>query len=260
MRLGREIAENDSADATSLCDRTEAFANGSDQRNPIGMHIPSTDGASRRHTRSSVSPWNRARRACEATSRRALLRGGDATAPEQSDPLIRAAADTAPVMAAVWNTITRVDPGLLILSASSIEEEMVPLTAQDRTTAQLAVVFGSVALTLAAIGLSGVLSYGVARRTGEIAIRIALGAQSGRVISMILGETIGVVGVGLALGGGMAYAASRVIGSRLYGVGPQDPLTLAVATGLLLVVAFCAAYVPAARASRVDPMMALRQY
>jgi ABC-type antimicrobial peptide transport system permease subunit len=137
---------------------------------------------------------------------------------------------------------------------------MMPLTAQDRTTAQLAVVFGCVALTLAAIGLYGVLSYGVARRTGEIAIRIALGAQAGRVILMILGETIGLVGVGLALGGGMAYAASRLIDSRLYGVAPQDPLTLASATALLLLVAAGAAYLPAVRASRVDPMTSLRHY
>jgi hypothetical protein len=92
---------------------------------------------------------------------------------------------------------------------------MAPLTAQDRTTAELAVIFGSVALTLAAIGLYGVLSYGIARRTGEIAIRIALGAQRGRVISMILRETIGLVSAGLALGGGLAYAASRLIDSRL---------------------------------------------
>jgi ABC-type antimicrobial peptide transport system permease subunit len=136
---------------------------------------------------------------------------------------------------------------------------MAPLVAQDRATAQLAVVFGCVALTLAAIGLYGVLSYGIARRTGEIAVRIALGAQPGRVMSMILSETIGLVGVGLALGGGMAYAASRLINSRLYGVAPQDPATLALATGLLLVVALSAAYVPARRASKVDPMTALRQ-
>jgi ABC-type antimicrobial peptide transport system permease subunit len=151
-----------------------------------------------------------------------------------------------------------VDAALPIISATSIEEQMAPLTAQDRTTAQLAVVFGCVALTLAAIGLYGVLSYGIARRTGEIAIRIALGAQRGRVISMILRETIGVLSAGLALGGGLAYAASRLIDSRLYGVAPQDPLTLALATGLLLLVALSAAYLPAQRASRLDPMAALR--
>jgi putative ABC transport system permease protein len=121
------------------------------------------------------------------------------------------------------------------------------------------VVFGGVALTLAAIGLYGVLSHGIARRTGEIAIRIALGAQPGRVISMILRETVGLVSGGLVLGGGLAYVASRLIDSRLYGVDAQDPLTLALATGLLLLVALSAAYLPAQRASRLDPMAALRQ-
>jgi ABC-type antimicrobial peptide transport system permease subunit len=148
---------------------------------------------------------------------------------------------------------------LAIDSARSIEESMAPLTAQDRTTAQLAVAFGCVALTLAAIGLYGVLSYGIARRKGEIAVRIAVGAQPGRVIAMILRETIGLVVAGLAVGGGLAYAASRLIASRLYGVAPQDPLTLALAAGLLVAVALSAAYLPARRASRLDPMAALRQ-
>ena len=136
---------------------------------------------------------------------------------------------------------------------------MAPLMAQDRTTAQLAVVFGLVALTLAAIGLYGVLSYGVARRTGEIAVRIALGARPGRVLSMILGETAGVVATGLLLGAGLTYTASRLIHSRLYGVAPEDPLTLALAAGLLVGVALSAAYWPARRASRLDPIAALRQ-
>jgi ABC-type antimicrobial peptide transport system permease subunit len=173
--------------------------------------------------------------------------------------LIRTAIDAAPLTAAVRHTIQRVDTALPIMSARPIEEQMAPLTAQDRTTARLAVVFGCVALTLAAIGLYGVISYDVGRRTGEIAIRIALGAQRGRVISMIFHETIGLVSAGMALGGGLAYAASRLIDSRLYGVTPQDPLTLALATGLLLFVTLSAAYVPAQRASRLDPMAALRQ-
>jgi len=152
-----------------------------------------------------------------------------------------------------------VDAALPTLSAASIEEQMAPLTAQDRVTAQLAVVFGCVALALAAIGLYGVLSYGVARRRSEIAVRIALGAQPGRVISMILRETMGLLIVGLSLGGGLAYAATRLIDSRLYGVAPRDPLTLALAAGLLLLVALAASLVPAQRAARLDPMAGLRQ-
>jgi ABC-type antimicrobial peptide transport system permease subunit len=261
MRLGREILENDFGDAAPVCVINEAFAKRFfDQRNPIGMRI-TTAGDEKRTTYHVVGVARNARTASlrGEVEPRFFVAAMQAPASVNSPTfLIRTATDTAPVVAAVRKTIERVDAGLPIVSASSIENEMVPLTAQDRTTAQLAVVFGCVALTLAAIGLYGVLSYGVARRTGEIAIRIALGAQSGSVISMIVRETIGLVGVGLALGGGMAYAASRLIDSRLYGVAPQDPLTLALATGLLLLVALSAAYLPAVRASRVDPMTALR--
>jgi ABC-type antimicrobial peptide transport system permease subunit len=112
---------------------------------------------------------------------------------------------------------------------------------------------------LAAIGLYGMLSFGIARRTGEIAIRMALGAQRGRVVSMILGEAARLVATGLLLGGALAYAASRLIDSRLYGIAPHDPFTLSGATGLLLIVAFAAAYLPARRAAGLDPMEALRQ-
>ncbi len=150
-------------------------------------------------------------------------------------------------------------PGCRSCPAKSIEEQMAPFLAQDHTTAQLAIVFGCVALALAAAGLFGVLSYGIALRTGEIAVRIALGAQPGRVIAMVLRETIGLVIAGLALGAGLSYTASTLINSRLYGVASQDPLTMALATGLLLLVALSAAYLPARRASRVDPMTALRQ-
>jgi ABC-type antimicrobial peptide transport system permease subunit len=145
------------------------------------------------------------------------------------------------------------------LVLAPIEEHMAPLTADERTTARLAAVFGMVALALAAIGLYGVLSYGVTRRSNEIAIRIAVGAHSRSIIAMILRETAELVVVGLLGGIALAYAGSRMIATRLYGVAPQDPLTLTVATGVLLLVALIAAYLPARRASRVDPMTALHQ-
>ncbi len=262
LRLGREIQETDRDDATTVCVINEAFAKRFfERRNPLGMRITLVHD----DHRTSYQVVGVAKDA-----RTQGLRGdiepryfvsmkqrlSSAASPTF---IIRTASETGAVLPGVRRAIQAVDAALPIDSATSLEEQMAPLTAQDRTIAQLAVVFGCVALTLAAIGLYGVLSYGVARRTGEIAIRIALGAQSGRVISMILRETIGLVGVGLALGGGLAYAASRLIDSRLYGVAPQDPLTLASAIGLLLMVAVGAAYLPALRASRVDPMTALRQ-
>ena len=263
ITLGRDILESDRRDAPKVCVINEAFANRFfDGRNPIGMHITSIDDDDKRTAYQVVGVAKNARtkNLRGEVKPRYFVAATQAPASVQSPTfLIRTATDTAPVMAAVRKTIQRMDAALPIMSARSIEEQIAPLTAQDRTTAQLAVVFGCVALTLAAFGLYGVLSFGIARRRGEIAIRIALGAPSGRVISMILGETVGLVSVGLALGGGLAYAASRLIASRLYGVAPQDPLTLALATALLLLVALSAAYVPALRASRLDPIAALRQ-
>jgi len=145
------------------------------------------------------------------------------------------------------------------MSAQSLDEQMAPLVAQDRTTAQLALAFGCVALVLAAIGLYGVLSFGVAGRTAEMAIRIALGARPGGVVAMILRETTRLVVAGLAAGAALATVASRLVESRLFGVAAQDPVTLMLALALLLATALIAAFVPARRASRVDPTTALHQ-
>jgi predicted permease len=262
IRLGREILDSDRGAATKVCVINEAFARRFfDRRNPIGMRVTSIgDGTTTTYQVVGVAKDARTQSLRGDVEPRYFVAARQTPSSAKSPTFsIRTATDRAPVMAAVRKTIQPVDAALPILSARSVEEQMAPLTAQDRTTAQLAVVFACVALVLAAIGLYGVLSYGVARRTGEIAIRIALGARPGRVVSMILRETIGLVITGLVLGWGLAYAASRLIDSRLYGVAPQDPVTLALATGLLLLVALSAAYVPAQRASRLDPMAALRQ-
>jgi predicted permease len=264
IRLGREILESDVGDAARVCVINEAFAKRFfEGRNPIGLQVTALGFDNQReegyrvvgvagnaHTQSlrgDVVPryFVAARQSLEALKSPTLL--------------IRTAIDGAQPLAAVRKTIERVDDTLPIDFVRSMEQQLAPQTAQDRTTAQLALVFGCVALTLAAIGLYGVLSYGVARRTAEIAIRIALGAQTRRVISMVLRETSGLVVAGLVVGAGLAYAGTKVIDSQLYGVAPQDRPTLAAAAGLLLLVALSAAYFPARRASRVDPIVALRQ-
>ena len=172
--------------------------------------------------------------------------------------MIRAAAG-ASVISAVRKTVTDADSTLSLSEIASIEEQMAPYTADERNIAQLGVVFGTAALMLAAIGLYGVLSFGVARRASEIAIRIALGALPHHVIAMIVRENTALVVAGLVLGGTVTLWGSRLLEARLYGVAPQDPLTLTIALGVLLLVAFIATYLPARRASKVDPVTALRQ-
>jgi len=130
---------------------------------------------------------------------------------------------------------------------------------QDRLLAQLSIAFGAIAVVLAAIGLYGVLSYGVARRTNEIGIRKALGAQHGALIRMIMRETGLLLLVGLIVGSAAAGAALRLITSRLYGFSPTDPATFAMAIVGLGLVAALAMWLPAYRASRVDPVIALRR-
>ena len=261
MLLGRDILESDRAGAPAICVINEAFARRFfDRRNPIGMRITSSDDE-RRTTYQVVGVAGNARTQGlrdEAEPRYFVAARQELPAVKSPIFLIRTGARSGPVMTAVRQAIRGVDGGLPIESARSIEEQMAPLMAQDRSTARLAVVFGCVALGLAAVGLHGVLSYGITRRRGEIAVRMALGARPGGVVAMILRETAVVVIAGLALGAGLAYLASRLVGSRLYGVASEDPLTMAVAVGLLVLVALGAAYLPARRASRVDPMAALR--
>jgi ABC-type antimicrobial peptide transport system permease subunit len=118
--------------------------------------------------------------------------------------------------------------------------------------------FGGLALLLASIGLYGTISYAVSRRTGEIGIRMALGARSRDVLWMVLRESLLLVLIGAIIGIPTALAAGRLVAALLFGVSPTDPATLAIATLLLTVVAVLAAWLPARRASRLDPMSALR--
>jgi predicted permease len=263
LSLGRDILESDRSETLKVCVINEAFAQEFfEGRNPIALHVSTIGDDGTRTTYEVVGVAKNAR----TNNLRGDVRPRFFVVASQRPMsgafptfLIRSNVEPSSITTAVRQAIQRADPALPIASVRTAGIQMAPLTAQDRTTAQLAVVFGCVALALAAIGLYGVLSYGVARRTGEIAIRIALGARPGRVLSMILLETFWFVGAGVLLGGVLAYAASSLIGSRLYGVAPQDPLTFAMASALLLTVAFSAAYAPARRASRLEPIAALRR-
>jgi ABC-type antimicrobial peptide transport system permease subunit len=119
-------------------------------------------------------------------------------------------------------------------------------------------VFGGLALLVAAVGLFGVMSYNVARRTNEIGIRMALGARSHDVLRLVMSESMALVVVGLVIGAGAAIAMSRLIASLLFGLAPTDPLAMAGAMSVMLIVSALAGYLPARHAAQVDPMTVLR--
>ena len=139
--------------------------------------------------------------------------------------------------------------------ATQVSESLI----RERLLATLSGFFGALALLLATIGLYGVMSYNVARRRNEIGIRMALGAERSRVLQMVLREVAILIGIGLAIGLGAAVATTRFVESFLYGIKSTDLLTLFVAAGVLALVAALAGYLPARRASRLDPMVALRE-
>jgi predicted permease len=172
--------------------------------------------------------------------------------------LIRYSGASTAVTSGLRAAVRDVDPSLDTPEFFSIHQEIDRRLTGDRMTARLAGFFGSIALMLACIGLYGVLSYTIARRTGEIGVRMALGAQRGNILGMVLREALLVTLVGIFVGLGAALAATRVLTSSLYGLTPRDPITLVVAAIALLAVATIAASIPAWRASRTDPMTALR--
>jgi ABC-type antimicrobial peptide transport system permease subunit len=150
------------------------------------------------------------------------------------------------------------DPRLAVNGAATVRELIDRDVTQERLVTKLTGAFAGLALLLAAIGLYGVISYAVARRTGEIGIRMALGAQRDEVLWMALREVLLLTLIGVGLGLPAVFAGTRVISSLLFGLTPADPTTIAISMFLMFSVAALAGYVPARRAARTDPMEALR--
>ena len=154
--------------------------------------------------------------------------------------------------------ITQVDSKLPILNFTSLRVQTDEALKQDRLIAQLVSFFGLLALLLSCVGLYGIMAHAVVRRTNEIGIRMALGAERRDIIWMVLKESLLLVAFGLAVGLPASWAAAQLISNQLFGLKPSDPLTMLTAVTLLSLVAAVAGYLPARRASRVDPLVALR--
>jgi ABC-type antimicrobial peptide transport system permease subunit len=155
-------------------------------------------------------------------------------------------------------TFADADPNLTVVSVRSMKEQVELVFDQQRAVASLAALFGAVALILAAVGLYGVTAYSVVQRTNEIGLRMALGANSGGVLRLVLLTAFRMIGVGLLLGIPLAIGAGRLISAQLYGVKAWDPAAITTATLALAAAAFIAALIPAMRAASIDPMKALR--
>jgi ABC-type antimicrobial peptide transport system permease subunit len=158
----------------------------------------------------------------------------------------------------VERSLAEADPDLTVLSVRTLRQQVERSFAQQRAVSTLAGLFGAVALILAAIGLYGVTAYSIARRTNEIGIRMALGADRGQVIGIVLGGAFRRVVAGLVLGLPLAVGAGYLLSAQLYGITFWDPTALAVAALSLGVAAFIASIIPAARAAAMAPMKALR--
>jgi predicted permease len=172
--------------------------------------------------------------------------------------LVRTSLDPSAMALAVRNTLRQIEPSILIYDSATMEEFIAHETAGPRFTGWLMAIFAGIALALAVIGIYGVVSYSVSRRTREIGVRIALGANRPQVLRMIVGSGMGLVVIGLLLGTGAALALTRLIGTLLYGVTPSDPLTYGAAALTLAIAALMACLMPALRAARIDPAVTLR--
>ena len=162
------------------------------------------------------------------------------------------------VVASVRREVAALDRAIPVLQTLTMADQFDNDIAQERMLTTLGGFFGGLALLLAAVGLYGVMAHAVARRVREIGIRMALGARSGEVLWLILRETVIMVGIGALIGIPAALALTRLLASFLYGLTPQDPLSIAVSTAILLAITALAGYIPARRATAVDPMIALR--
>jgi putative ABC transport system permease protein len=160
--------------------------------------------------------------------------------------------------AAARGEVRKMDPSLAVYDVHSMESLLDSSLAQPRFRTTLLGVFAGLALLLAAVGLYGVIAYSVARRTNELGVRMAMGAQRNDVLKLVLGQGAKLAIFGIAIGLGVAFGAMRVISKLLFGVNAADPLTFAVTALLILAVAFGSSLIPAWRAIKVDPVVALR--
>ncbi|MDE3178707.1 MAG: ABC transporter permease [Acidobacteriota bacterium] len=264
LLLGRGIGVEDTASSTKVVVINEALARQVfGKANPIGNRISLSDHPSKTEAEAYTiagvvqnAKFGELRKPSPPTIYISYLQ-----TPWHSGHTyfeVRTAADPAAMIPAVRKVAGNMDRNLPLFDVNTESEKIAESLMQERLFARLSSFFGVLALLLACIGLYGVMSYSVARRTNEIGIRLALGAQRKNILWMVMKESLLLTAGGLAIGLLCALAASKLVSSILFGLNPTDPLTFAGAAALLLAVAAFAGYLPARRASRVDPLAAIK--
>jgi macrolide transport system ATP-binding/permease protein len=259
--LGREIEEQDQASSQAVAVVSEKFAKKNfGEANPVGRHIISTGRDLR-----DMEIVGVARKARYGGLKRQVppvvympYNQGSQRIVAQMTYELRTTGDPLAYAKTIRQIVHDADPRVPVSNVGKQTAEIDETINQEIVFAKLCTAFAILALAIACIGLYGIVSYNVARRTNEIGIRIALGAERTAVIRMILRDVLAMVLAGLGIGVPVALATSKLVGSFLYEMKPNDPLTLAAALTALVVAAILAGYAPARRAARVDPMTALR--
>ncbi|HLK62218.1 MAG TPA: ABC transporter permease [Bryobacteraceae bacterium] len=260
--LGREFTMRDTAAAPRVAVVNQAFARRYMRGNPLGQSL-SVSSYPRTLEFEVVgvvadTTYETLRQAAPPTVYCPMVqREGTGTGGFAATFVARVNGSLAPAERALRATIQRMLPGEPV-EVHALSEQVERALVRERLMATLAAGFGVLGLTLAAVGLYGLLTYTVARRTNEIGIRLALGAMRGQVLWMVIRHVLALLGVGIAIGLPVAWSASGLISSMLFGVRGRDLLTIGAATSMLAAIALIAGFLPAWRASRVDPTVALR--
>ncbi len=178
-----------------------------------------------------------------------------------NDPLgdleVRTSGSPLALSGTLRHVLAQIEPRLPVNDVLPLDARVARLAWQEIVVARLTSIFGGISLLLACLGLYGTIWYGVSQRVPELGLRLALGADRGRLLWLIMRDALLLVFVGSALGVVLAYAAASSLGNQLYGVGPLDPIAYVTAATLLITVGLVAAYLPALRASRIEPMTAI---
>jgi len=264
MLAGRDFEESDGPTSPAVAVINEVFAKANfGDRNPLGQHLTlgADDGPRRARDMEIVGVSRNAQygeitRAIPPVAFMPYDQG--VPQPRQMVYELRTAGDPLRYVPSVREIVRRADARVPVYNVKTQKADIDRTINQEIAFATLCSGFAGLALVIACVGLYGTVSYNVARRTSEIGIRMALGAQRARVVRMVLGDVSLLAAAGLALGTATALTTSKFVSSFLYGTKANDPAALVLAVATLLVAVLVAGYMPARKAARIDPMSALR--